>query len=160
MPRTSQQIGNPDAVLAERPPRTYPLTIRKPMIAAINGAVAGLGLIEALYCDIRMAVPAAKFTTAFARRGLIAEYGIAWLLPRLVGPSKAMDATELATFCSPTSMSVIKQQVQQALDSDFTAAVAHADALMLESFEHPDAVEGVQSYLQRRSPLFAGLEAK
>jgi enoyl-CoA hydratase/carnithine racemase len=61
------------------------------MIAAINGAAAGLGLVEALYCDLRFATPDAKLTTAFARRGLIAEYGIAWLLPRLIGPSRALD---------------------------------------------------------------------
>ncbi|MET7928708.1 enoyl-CoA hydratase-related protein [Streptomyces sp. NPDC005349] len=72
-------------------PRWFPLTLRKPLIAAVNGAAAGLGLVEALYCDIRLSTPDAKFTTAFARRGLIAEYGIAWLLPRLIGQSRAMD---------------------------------------------------------------------
>lgn len=72
-------------------PRSYPMTMRKPLIAAINGAAAGLGLIEALYCDVRFASPRAKLTTSFARRGLIAEYGVAWLLPRLVGPSRALD---------------------------------------------------------------------
>jgi enoyl-CoA hydratase/carnithine racemase len=72
-------------------PRAFPLTIRKPMIAAVNGAAAGLGLVEALYCDIRFATPEAKFTTAFSRRGLIAEYGISWLLPRIVGTSTAYD---------------------------------------------------------------------
>lgn len=81
-----------EAALRDRPrPRTYPLTVRKPLIAAINGAAAGLGLVEALYCDVRFATPEAKLTTAFARRGLIAEYGIAWLLPRLVGQSAALD---------------------------------------------------------------------
>jgi enoyl-CoA hydratase/carnithine racemase len=65
--------------------------VRKPLIAAINGPAAGLGLVEALYCDIRFCTPGAKLTTSFARRGLIAEYGIAWLLPRLVGPSRATD---------------------------------------------------------------------
>lgn len=61
------------------------------MIAAINGAAAGLGLVEALYCDVRFAVPSAKFTSSFAKRGLIAEYGVAWLLPRVVGASSALD---------------------------------------------------------------------
>jgi enoyl-CoA hydratase/carnithine racemase len=76
----------------ERPrPRTRPLELRKPLIAAINGAAAGLGLVETLYCDVRFAVPEAKFTTAFVRRGLIAEYGCAWLLPRIVGTSRALD---------------------------------------------------------------------
>ena len=72
-------------------PRSHPLEVRKPLIAAINGAAAGLGLVEALYCDVRFATPTAKLTTAFARRGLIAEYGMAWLLPRIVGHSTAMD---------------------------------------------------------------------
>ncbi|TWH02677.1 enoyl-CoA hydratase/carnithine racemase [Nocardioides sp. J9] len=72
-------------------PRHRPLLLRKPLIAAINGAAAGLGLVEALYCDVRFAAPDAKLTTAFARRGLIAEYGIAWLLPRIVGPGRALD---------------------------------------------------------------------
>jgi enoyl-CoA hydratase/carnithine racemase len=81
-----------DASRFERPrPRSFPLTLRKPLIAAINGAAAGLGLVEALYCDVRFCVPRAKLTTAFVRRGLIAEYGIAWLLPRLVGTSRALD---------------------------------------------------------------------
>jgi enoyl-CoA hydratase/carnithine racemase len=84
--------GQGDAELRHRPrPRTFPLTVRKPMIAAINGAAAGLGLVEALYCDLRFATPDAKLTTAFARRGLIAEYGISWLLARQVGPSRALD---------------------------------------------------------------------
>jgi enoyl-CoA hydratase/carnithine racemase len=71
--------------------RSFPLTLRLPLIAAINGAVVGLGLVEALYCDIRFSVPSAKFSTMFARRGLIAEYGISWLLPRIVGHANALD---------------------------------------------------------------------
>lgn len=71
--------------------REFPLTLRKPLVAAINGAAAGLGLVEALYSDVRFATPEAKLTTAFSRRGLIAEYGISWLLPRLVGAGRALD---------------------------------------------------------------------
>src|ERR1700726_1973546 len=63
----------------------------KPVIAAINGPVVGLGLVIALYCDIRFASDAARFGTAFSRRGLIAEYGMAWMLPRLVGHANALD---------------------------------------------------------------------
>lgn len=70
---------------------SWPLAVRKPIIAAINGAAAGLGFVHALYCDIRFAADTAKFTTAFARRGLIAEHGISWMLPRLVGVSNALD---------------------------------------------------------------------
>jgi len=74
-----------------RRPKNHPLLVRKPLLAAINGAAAGLGLVEALFCDVRFAAAGAKLTTSFARRGLIAEYGTAWLLPRLVGQSRALD---------------------------------------------------------------------
>lgn len=63
----------------------------KPIIAAINGPCAGIGLIFALFADMRFAAEDAKFTTAFAQRGLIAEHGIGWLLPRLVGEANALD---------------------------------------------------------------------
>jgi enoyl-CoA hydratase/carnithine racemase len=66
-------------------------TMRKPVIAAINGACAGMGLTMALACDVRFAADGAKFTTSFARRGLIAEYGVSWILPRVVGWSAALD---------------------------------------------------------------------
>jgi enoyl-CoA hydratase/carnithine racemase len=72
-------------------PHTFPLTIPKPLIAAVNGACAGLGLVHALMCDIRFAAAGAKITTAFSRRGLVAEHGISWILPRVVGPSRALD---------------------------------------------------------------------
>jgi enoyl-CoA hydratase/carnithine racemase len=155
--------------------------------------VAGLGLVQALYCDLRFATPEAKFTTAFARRGLIAEYGIAWLLPRLVGQSRALDllmsarvvlgdealsmglvdrvlpaesllpaalayAADLAENCSPRSMAAVKEQVFQAMDSDLPTAVAVSTKLMHESFRHPDAAEGVHSYLECRPPRFAPLK--
>ena len=63
-------------------PQSFPSTIPKPIIAAINGPVAGIGLALALWCDIRFIADEAKVTTAFARRGLIGEYGMAWILPR------------------------------------------------------------------------------
>ena len=70
---------------------SYMPAIEKPIIGAVNGAAAGLGLVVALYCDIRFASDTAKFSTAFARRGLIAEHGISWLLPRIVGVANALD---------------------------------------------------------------------
>lgn len=63
----------------------------KPIIAAINGPCAGIGLILTLFADLRYAAAEAKFTTAFSQRGLIAEHGIAWQLPRLVGEANALD---------------------------------------------------------------------
>ena len=70
---------------------SYFAAVGKPVIAAINGPVVGLGLVIAMYCDLRFASDAARFSTAFSRRGLIAEYGMAWMLPRLVGISNALD---------------------------------------------------------------------
>jgi len=75
----------------ERRAQTFPLSIPKPLIAAINGPCAGIGLVQALMCDLRFAAEDAKLTTAFSRRGLVAEHGISWILPRLVGPARALD---------------------------------------------------------------------
>jgi enoyl-CoA hydratase/carnithine racemase len=81
--------------------------VPKPIIAAINGPAAGLGLILALYCDIRIASETAKFTTAFSRRGLVAEHGISWLLPRLVGFAHAADLLFSArTILAPEALSM------------------------------------------------------
>lgn len=84
----SNTIGAPEK--APRPNYT-PMLVTKPLIGAINGACAGVGLVQALMFDVRIAAEGAKFTIAFSRRGLIAEYGSAWLLPRIVGHSVAMD---------------------------------------------------------------------
>ena len=69
----------------------YLLAVRKPIIAAVNGACAGLGFVFALLCDMRFTDPQAKYTTAFSQRGLVAEHGSSWLLPRLIGPGRALD---------------------------------------------------------------------
>ena len=68
----------------------YP-AIPKPVIGMLNGATAGIGLVHALYCDLRFAADNTVFTTAFSRRGLIAEHGISWMLPRIVGHANALD---------------------------------------------------------------------
>jgi len=80
-----------DAAVTQARQQTLPLSIPKPIVAAVNGACAGLGLVMALMCDIRFAAAGAKFTTAFARRGLVAEHGMSWVLPRLVGHARALD---------------------------------------------------------------------
>lgn len=70
---------------------TYLLATSKPIIAAINGAVAGMAVPIALCCDLRFMADDAVFLTAFAQRGLVAEWGVSWLLGRLAGPAVAMD---------------------------------------------------------------------
>lgn len=87
----------PDSA-AGRPPKeqylnrySWLLEIPKPIIAAVNGPAIGLGCVIPLYCDIRLASPQAQFCAIFAKRGLIAEFGIAWMLPHLVGLGNAVD---------------------------------------------------------------------
>jgi enoyl-CoA hydratase/carnithine racemase len=84
------RLAEPGATLPHtsvEPMRTFP----KPLIAAINGACAGVGLVQALFCHVRFAAEGAKFATSFSRRGLVAEYGIAWMLQRMVGQENALD---------------------------------------------------------------------
>ena len=163
--------------------------ITKPVISAVNGAAAGLGMVQALMCDIRFAAESAKFTAAFSKRGLIGEYGMSWVLPRLVGQANALDimfssrivradealsmgmvnkvlpddqlmafvmeyASELAMNVSPSSMAVMKRQVYSDYSRDVSQSTTEALRLMTESFTRPDFKEGVQSFLQKRSPEF------
>jgi enoyl-CoA hydratase/carnithine racemase len=82
---------DPEARADFQHPQTYFPAIRKPIIAAVNGPAAGMGLCIILFCDLRFAADSAVFVSAFSRRGLIAEHGISWMLSRIVGPSRAMD---------------------------------------------------------------------
>ncbi|HZU39549.1 MAG TPA: enoyl-CoA hydratase [Solirubrobacteraceae bacterium] len=183
--------GAEAAIAPDARPVRHPLSIPKPVIAAINGPCAGIGLVLALMCDIRFAAASAKITTAFSRRGLVAEHGISWMLPRLIGPARALDllfssrvilgaeaaelglvnraldsdvlefaleyARELARECSPASMATMKRQVYADFERPLPNAVDEANQLMGESFAKPDFAEGVQSFLERRSPSFAPL---
>ncbi len=180
--------------LSARRPFHRPLDVRKPMIAAINGACAGVGVVLALQCDLRFAAHGIRFATSFARRGLPAERGIGWLLPRLIGPERALDlllsgrtfdaeealslgvvsrlstpekllsdaqqyAQMLAAECSPTAMAVIKRQVHRDMVSDFEASYDRADLALTALAAGPDCREGVDAFLQRRTPHFASLAA-
>jgi len=80
---------------------SYFMRTKKPIIAAINGPAAGIGLIMTLYADMRFVSDKAVLTTSFAQRGLIAEHGISWLLPRLIGPANTLDILLSARKFSP-----------------------------------------------------------
>ncbi|MGH9657177.1 MAG: enoyl-CoA hydratase-related protein [Bryobacteraceae bacterium] len=85
--------GIPLASRAGEPIRRHAwlMDVAKPIVAAIHGPAVGLGFILPLYCDLRVAAPEATFCSIFSRRGLTAEFGAAWILPRLVGQTNAMD---------------------------------------------------------------------
>lgn len=102
--------------------------MRKPVIAAINGAAAGLGLVFALYSDMRFASSQAAFSTAFARRGLIAEHGISWLLPRVVGPGHAADLLYSAR----------KVLADEALSIGLVDRVFEPEALLAQTLNYAD----------------------
>jgi enoyl-CoA hydratase/carnithine racemase len=87
----SAHPGDPDLGPDFQVTFSYLLSIRKPLIGAINGACAGLGFVFALLTDMRFIERQAKFATAFSQRGLIAEHGASWILPRLIGSGKALD---------------------------------------------------------------------
>jgi enoyl-CoA hydratase/carnithine racemase len=86
-----QDIAGAAMDLTGRTSPAFTYAFRKPLIAAVNGACAGLGLVQALMCDVRFASRGAKFATAFSRRGLAGEYGLTWLLPRMIGVERALD---------------------------------------------------------------------
>lgn len=83
--------GDPELGENFRVAYTYMMSVRKPIIAAINGACAGLGFAIATIADLRVVERQAKFSTAFSQRGLIAEHGVSWTLPRLIGSGNALD---------------------------------------------------------------------
>lgn len=65
------------------------LSIRKPVIAAVNGSAAGVGFAIACFCDVRIVSEDAKLTTSTSHLGLPAEFGLSWILPRLIGTARA-----------------------------------------------------------------------
>jgi enoyl-CoA hydratase/carnithine racemase len=109
---------------------SYLPALGKPVIGAINGPVVGLGLVIALYCDLRWASDSARFSTTFARRGLIAEYGMAWMLPRTVGLPNALDLLLSARTIDASEalhMKLVNQVLPQ--DSFLDKVMEHAREL-------------------------------
>jgi len=93
-PRASfltEAITDPNVRADFRKKHAWLLSVPKPIIAAINGPSVGLGFIIPLYCDFRFASEKARFSAIFSKRGLVAEYGLAWMLPRLVGLGNAIE---------------------------------------------------------------------
>ena len=163
--------------------------LTKPVIAAINGAAAGIGLALACYADLRFAAKGAKLTTAHGKLNLPAEFGLSWLLPRMIGTTRAMDlllssrillaeeacsmglvnqvfaaeslmeetfryAQSLTGQVSPNSLKQTRWQVYKDLHRDISAASKDADALLREMVTEPNFKEGVQAFVDKRTPRF------
>ncbi|MFZ3267630.1 MAG: enoyl-CoA hydratase, partial [Mycobacterium sp.] len=198
MGSVAQSIENTDerklaSLVGDRQPH-YLTSLCKPVIAAVNGSCVGIGLTQALMCDVRFAAAGAKFAASFARRGLIAEYGVSWILPRLTGWGVALDlllsgrtfladeaaqlglvkevvppdqlmnramdyAEDIAQNCSPASMAVIKRQAYGDAVREVADANSRSEALLQESLQRPDVIEGINSFLEKRAPSFPGLGA-
>lgn len=101
---------------------SYISAIPKPVIAAVNGPAAGIGFIVTLHCDLRFVSDKASFSTAFSKRGLIAEHGIAWMLPCIVGHANALDLLLSSRLIG----------ADEALSMGLANRVIPADALMNE----------------------------
>jgi enoyl-CoA hydratase/carnithine racemase len=121
--KTANDLPGGSALAEFRMPYSYFPAIPKFIIAAINGPAAGLGFVIPLYADLRFAADSAVFTTAFAQRGLIAEHGVSWLLPRIVGLPAAMDL-----LCSAR-----KFRAPEALALGLVSRVIPDDKLMAET---------------------------
>jgi enoyl-CoA hydratase/carnithine racemase len=198
MGSVTQSVQNTDegklaSLVGDRQPH-YLTTLCKPVVAAINGSCVGIGLTQALMCDVRFAAAGAKFAASFARRGLIAEYGVSWILPRLTGWGVALDlllsgrtfladeaaelglvkevvppeqlmkramdyAEDIAQNCSPASMAIIKRQTYGDAMREVVQASSRAEALLHQSLQRPDVIEGITSFLDKRAPSFPGLSA-
>lgn len=118
----------------------WQLGYRLPIIAAVNGACAGVGLALALWCDLRFVAAGAKLTTAAAKLGLPAEYGMSWILPRLVGATRANDL--LLSSRVVTGADTADWGLWNGVESDGEATLTAAQAYgrLLASTTGPTAV--------------------
>lgn len=134
---------------------TYFPTVPKPIIAALNGPTAGIGLVLALYADLRFASQAAVFTTAFARRGLVAEHGIDWILPRVVGLPHAIDL--LLSARTITADEALRMGlVNKVFSSESFASDVRAYALELATMVSPRSLRVMKQQLFRAQNLDFG----
>ena len=164
------------------------VALRKPTLAVLPGPAAGAGLALALACDIRFAAERAFISTGYAKVGLSGDYGIAWLMTRLVGTSRAREllytaervdarrceqlglvnrviaddqlmdeamayAKELAA--GPRhALSLIKENLDLALEQDYLSALDHEAELMIQAQQTADHKEAVRAFVEKRKPVF------
>lgn len=134
-----------------RETQTLPMTVPKPIIAAIEGSCAGTGFIQACVSDVRFAAPDAKITAAFVRRGIMAEHGLAVLLPALVGTAHAMDillSGRVILGSEAAQMGLVRLS-ENVLDD----ALAYARDMAAHSSPQALAVTKEQLYHELRMPV-------
>ncbi len=125
---------------------SYLLSIPKPVIAAVNGPAAGVGFVLALFSDIRLASDTARMGAIFSRRGLVAEYGVSWILPRLVGLANASDilfSGRLVDAAEALRMGLVSRVIEQ---QSFAAQV-HAYARDLVALSSPRSIRVMKRQL-------------
>jgi len=127
-PGTPETMANPGYGIATEfdAAFAYHFGLDKPVIAAINGPAAGVGLALACFADLRFAAAGAKFTTAHGKLNLPAEYGLSWLLPRMIGLARANDLL----------LSSRVFLAEEALALGLVNEVHAADTLMAKTYEY------------------------
>lgn len=138
---------------------SYLLSIPKPIIAAINGPAAGVGFVFALFCDIRLAAASARMGAIFSRRGLVAEYGTSWILPRLVGLANANDilfSGRLLSAAEAERMGLVSRVID---DANFMAEVyEYARGLVARASPRSIRVMKRQIYEDQTNTLATSVE--
>ena len=169
----------------------YHFGLSKPVIAALNGPAAGVGLVLACYADIRFSVPGVKLTTSHGKLNFPAEYGLSWVLPKLIGLGRANDllytsrvfmsdeafefglinylvprgdlmeetrnyVKKMITEVSPRSLRETRRQVYKDLHRDVASSVNESEALIVKMSEDHDFKEGLDAYLEKRTPRWEG----
>ena len=146
--------GDPDMGENFQVTYSYLLSVRKPLLAAINGACAGLGFAVAMLCDMRFVEQSARFSTAFSQRGLIAEHGLSWILPRVIGPSRALDLLWSARKFDGVEaerMGLVDRLVEDGASLD--AAMAYIEELAASAAPNSLMVMKQQVYRHLNMPL-------
>jgi len=138
-----QSAGGASHWSEDRTQITLPAAIPKPIVCAINGACAGVGLATALACDVRFASATAKLATAFSKRGLPAEEGVSWTLPRIIGHAAALELL-LSSRAVTGAEAVAMGLVHRALPAEDVVAAAAAYARDLARTCSPLAMAAIK----------------